>query len=118
MRRFNGVFSRGARKLIFAMALGASINAVADQETNMSEGEALFVEKCAMCHRAMGMGTWQLEQRYSKEQAWLENRESLPPAFVKHVVRNGLGIMFSISRAEVSDPQLELIADYLGKEAP
>lgn len=79
-------------------------------------GKALFEEKCAMCHRAMGMGTWQLERRVAKDVAWLENREDLNVPFVKHVVRNGLGIMFSISRAEVSDPQLDAIADYLAKE--
>lgn len=82
-------------------------------------GKELFEEKCAMCHRDMGMGTMQLMQRYPADQAILENRESLPPEFVEAVVRNGLGIMFSISRAEVSDEQLGKITEYLdnvGKE--
>lgn len=76
-------------------------------------GKDLFEEKCAMCHRERGMGTLHLMRRYPPELAVLENRESLPPEFVEAVVRNGLGIMFSISRAEVSDDQLDKITGYL-----
>lgn len=90
-----------------AVVMAASVTAFAD------EGQDLFVEKCAMCHREGGMGTMQLSTRFEGEQAWLENRENLNKDFVEFVVRNGLGIMFSISKAEVSDPQLARIADYL-----
>lgn len=79
-------------------------------------GKVLFTEKCSMCHRAMGMGTWQLEQRLPKEVAWLENRTDLNSEFVRYVVRNGWGIMFSMSRAEVSDDELDFIAEYLNEE--
>ena len=81
-----------------------------------SEGEQLFVEKCGMCHRDLGMGTMLLMNRIPREQAKLEDRNELPAALVKAVVRNGLGNMFSISRAEVSDEQLDQIARYLSGE--
>lgn len=81
-----------------------------------SEGEQLFVEKCGMCHRDLGMGTMLLMNRIPREQAKLEDRAELPAALVKAVVRNGLGNMFSISRAEVSDEQLDQIARYLSGE--
>jgi len=80
------------------------------------EGEQLFVEKCGMCHRDLGMGTMLLMNRIPREQAKLEDRTDLPAALVKAVVRNGLGNMFSISRAEVSDEQLDQIARYLSGE--
>lgn len=80
------------------------------------EGEQLFVEKCAMCHRDLGMGTVILMSRITPDQAKLEDRIELPAALVKTVVRNGLGNMFSISRAEVSDEQLDKIASYLSGE--
>jgi mono/diheme cytochrome c family protein len=88
-----------------------SFNAIAQ-----SEGEQLFIEKCGMCHRDLGMGTLLLMNRIPREQAKLEDRSELPAELVKAVVRNGLGNMFSISRAEVSDEQLEKIASYLSGE--
>ena len=97
-------------------AILLALPALAFNASAQTEGEALFVEKCAMCHRDRGMGTVQLLSRIPADQARLEDRKFLPAALVKTVVRNGLGNMFSISRAEVSDPQLELIAEYLAKE--
>ena len=76
-------------------------------------GEELFAEKCGMCHRARGMGTGILGRRMSPEIAELEDREDLQGVYIEAVVRNGLNTMFPISRAEVSDPQLKEIAQYL-----
>ena len=95
--------------ITFILALSfVSFNALAQ-----SEGEQLFIEKCGMCHRDLGMGTLLLMNRIPREQAKLEDRIELPAELVIAVVRNGLGNMFSISRAEVSDEQLEKIASYL-----
>jgi len=91
----------------------ASLTARAD-----SEGERLYVEKCAMCHRAGGMGAGLLSRRYPKGQELLENRTNLSAAFVSQVVRHGLNNMPPLSRAEVSDPQLAAIAAYLSKGTP
>jgi mono/diheme cytochrome c family protein len=81
-----------------------------------TSGEGLFGEKCGMCHRVAGMGTGILGRRLSPEQALLENREDLQVPYVKTVVRNGFGVMFPLSRGEVSDAQLDAIADYLAGE--
>jgi mono/diheme cytochrome c family protein len=75
--------------------------------------EALFAEKCGMCHRATGMGTGILGRRLSPELALLENRDDLQPEFIANVVRAGFGVMFPIGRAEVSDAQLHEITTYL-----
>lgn len=99
----------------------ASFTATANQtqvSVSRDSGKALFEEKCAMCHRFLGMGTRKLAENYqvAPEEAWLERRENLPAAYTEYVVRNGKGIMFSLSRAEVSDDQLKAIARYLAKE--
>ena len=78
-----------------------------------NDGPGLFQEKCGMCHRPGGMGTGILGRRMSPELALLENRQDLEGPFLETVVRNGFGIMFPISRGEVSDAQLAVIIDYL-----
>ncbi len=79
---------------------------------NASGGEALYVEYCMMCHGPNGMGTGLL-QRAGRPQAMLEQRGGLPAAFVIAAARNGIGNMPAIPRGEVSDEQLQAIADYL-----
>ena len=76
----------------------------------------LYGEKCGMCHRAGGMGTGILGRRLSAEQALLENRTDLQAIYIETVVRAGSGIMFPISRAEVSDEQLQMLIAYLTRE--
>jgi mono/diheme cytochrome c family protein len=84
--------------------------------TSHSAPEALFVEKCGMCHRQMGMGTVILARRMDPAKAMLEKRSDLTTAYVIASVRNGIGNMPRITRGEVSDPQLEVIAQYLARE--
>jgi len=83
--------------------------------TSHSAPEALFVEKCGMCHRQMGMGTVLLARRMDPAKAMLEKRSDLTAAYVIASVRNGIGNMPRISRGEVSDSQLKVIAEYLTK---
>lgn len=76
-------------------------------------GAALFTEKCAMCHRVMGMGTVLLSRRRDAATAQLEKRTDLTPEFVTAAARAGLGNMPRISRGEVSDADLAAIAAWL-----
>ncbi|HTN60808.1 MAG TPA: cytochrome c [Devosia sp.] len=80
-----------------------------------SPQEALYVEKCSMCHRQMGMGTMLLARRVEKGKEMLESRDDLTVEYVKYVARNGLDNMPRIPRGEVSDEQLDIIAHYLAK---
>lgn len=93
---------------------GMGASAIQDRSSE-SPAEALFVEKCAMCHRQMGMGTVILARRMEREQAMLENRTDLTAELVESVVRQGVGNMPRISRGEVSDEELDAIAQYLAK---
>lgn len=81
-------------------------------------GEALFVEKCGMCHRQMGMGTVILARRMDPKLAMLEARSDLSAEFVAAVARLGIGNMPRISRAEASDTQLAAISSYLTTKEP
>ena len=74
-------------------------------------GEALYVEYCAMCHTANGMGTGLLARR--RDDAQLEQRGDLAAAFVVIAARNGIGNMPAIPRGEVTDEQLQAIGEYL-----
>jgi cytochrome c553 len=109
------------RSLVLAAALmllcAAPLQAEEWISLEKSGGAALFGEKCGMCHRATGMGTGILARRMSPELALLENRPDLQPALIQTAVRNGFGVMFPISRGEVSDEQLQKLVEYLVKEA-
>jgi mono/diheme cytochrome c family protein len=83
-----------------------------------SPDEALFVEKCGMCHRQMGMGTVLLGRRVEPSKAMLEARSDLSTDLIVAAVRSGIGNMPRIARGEVSDAQLARITAYLAKAKP
>lgn len=74
-------------------------------------GEALYLEKCAMCHAPNGMGYGLLGRRL--DQPNLELRDDLTADYVTTAARMGIGNMPAIPRGEVSDAQMKQIADYL-----
>ncbi|MCX7676335.1 MAG: cytochrome c [Alteraurantiacibacter sp.] len=84
----------------------------ASSRPGASGGEALYVEYCIMCHGPTGMGTGLLE-RAGRPQPMLEMRSGMPAAFFVTAARNGIGNMPAIPRGEVSDEQLQAIAEYL-----
>ena len=78
---------------------------------NATGGEALYVEFCAMCHAPNGMGHGLLGRRVDTPD--LEKRGNLPAQYVVLAARQGIGNMPAIPRGEVSDAELQAIADYL-----
>jgi mono/diheme cytochrome c family protein len=89
------------------------------QAAEPESGKALFTQRCGMCHQTNGMGVGLLARRPGDtSKGLLEQREDLSAAVVKVVVRNGISNMPRISRAEVSDPQLAAIAQYLSRGKP
>ena len=110
------------RALIAALLLAGGAAAIAQappapKPTTLSSrpgasgGEALYLEHCASCHAANGMGTGLLARRI--EPALLEARDNLPAAYVVTAARRGIGNMPPIPRGEVSDAELQAIAEYL-----
>ena len=78
---------------------------------NATGGEALYVEFCAMCHAPNGMGHGLLGRRMDTPD--LEKRDNLPAQYVVLAARQGIGNMPAIPRGEVSDAELQAIAEYL-----
>ncbi|MBL8552484.1 MAG: cytochrome c [Hyphomonadaceae bacterium] len=78
-----------------------------------ADSAALYERQCGICHDAGGFGTVMLERRVGAERSVLAQRNDLPPAYVRHVVRNGLRDMPPLTRVELPDADLEAIAQYL-----
>lgn len=78
---------------------------------NARGGEALYVVKCMVCHGPNGMGEGLLGRRL--EIANLEARDDLVADFVIQAARMGIANMPAIPRGEVSDDEMQQIADYL-----
>lgn len=90
-----------------ALAMGATVAMAAD-------GEALYVQHCGFCHDRgpEHPGTVRLADRYPKEASLLD-RDQLPAAFVKVIVRTGLNLMPAFRPGELSDAELDALAQYL-----
>ena len=80
---------------------------------NATGGEKLYVEKCAMCHAANGMGSGLLARRGKGFEPDLEKRTDIAKDYVILAARRGIGNMPQIPKGEVSDAELAQIADYL-----
>jgi len=74
-------------------------------------GQKLYLEHCAMCHVENGMGTGLLARRV--DEPLLEKRKGLGARYVIAAVRTGIGNMPAVPRGELSDADLQAIADYL-----
>ena len=61
------------------------------------------------------MGTVILARRQPRDRAMLEQRDDLTVPFVTLWARNGMGNMPRISRGEVTDEQMAIIASYLAR---
>lgn len=102
------------RLMLLAAVLLLSVSVQAAEP----DGQRLFHSKCAMCHGPVGMGTGLLARRMKPEVAQLEKRDDLSAAYVERAARIGILNMPPITRGDVSDAQLALIARYLSKGKP
>jgi mono/diheme cytochrome c family protein len=75
--------------------------------------EVLFEQKCADCHGPGGWGTRALARRMPPERAELLERESLPAALVRHVVRRGVSSMPPFTPTDLDDKDLDRLARWL-----
>jgi cytochrome c553 len=113
-----GIFgARGAEPKPDGSTVQNPFRGVMQDRSSGSPDEALFVEKCGMCHRQMGMGTVILARRMDRKLAMLEARTDLTAALITVSVRQGIGNMPRISRGELSDAQLTRVSAYLTRNA-
>jgi mono/diheme cytochrome c family protein len=111
--------SKGASMKVIALALVVVMQPLAVFAADGPDGKTLFTQRCGMCHQTNGMGVGILSRRAGDmSKGLLEQREDISAAVVQVVVRAGIGNMPRISRAEVSNPELAAIANYLSKGKP
>jgi mono/diheme cytochrome c family protein len=88
-----------------------------DTASKLAQGKVLFHAKCGYCHLQGGTGTIMLGFRLGKDKALLEDRTDLSAGYIEHVARAGIGSMPRLTRIEVPDGELKLIAAYLTRPA-
>jgi len=78
-------------------------------------GRDVYVHYCADCHEAGEghPGTMQLGVRLGAKNAVLRSRSDLTTDYVKRIVRNGLEMMPPFRPTEITDPELDVLADYV-----
>ena len=100
---------------IAALALAAATPAAAQPVS----GEAVFAKWCAPCH-APGPnhpGTQSLEAKYKGSRPGeLQARTDLTADQVKLFVRHGVSIMPFFRKTEITDPELDALANYLAHQ--
>jgi len=106
-----------------AIAAGVvlSIGALAADQTRIQQGHEVFNKWCAPCHSAGpgNPGTTALETLYQgAKPGALEQRNDLTPETVEYFVRNGVSIMPFFRKTEISDVELEALAEYLARPLP
>lgn len=100
--------------IVFALVLFSSMAAA--QTGAEARGMAVYDHWCAPCH-APGPGhpgTQSLEIKYGGNlPAALTDRTDLTPETVKTFVRNGILLMAPFRKTEITDAQLDDLAEYL-----
>jgi mono/diheme cytochrome c family protein len=98
--------------LIFS---GASL-ALAQDTATLDRGKVVYEYWCQTCHGEGDQypGTVALSVKYGGElPAALEQRTDLTPVLIKTFVRNGVSVMPFFRKTEISDSDLEALAQYL-----
>lgn len=113
--------------LLAAFGLGGSLLARAEQPARAAtraaptaQGKQVFDRWCASCHEPgiRAPGTTALAAKYGKDlPAVLEQRKDLTPEVVAYFVRNGVSIMPTFRKTEISDAELAALAKYLSNGA-
>lgn len=80
-----------------------------------SHGQQLFAQHCAICHASGKLypGYAALLQA-GRQEPDLSRRQDLPAAYIRLVVRQGLGPMLPFNSLQLPDGELEQIVEYLG----
>jgi mono/diheme cytochrome c family protein len=74
-----------------------------------------YENACGPCHANGGLAVRILADRYGAARSLIHQRTDLPVEVVRTIVRSGMGAMLPMSRAEVSDTELDGIAACLAR---
>lgn len=106
------------RPLITAILLMAASSSFAADE-NRDLGKQVYQKWCSACHAPGDLypGTLALRAKYRGALPdTLEQRTDLTPEMVKYYVRNGVSVMPFFRKTEISDVELNAVADFLAKQ--
>ena len=104
-------------RLVLAVA-ALSVATAAHAQTAVERGEALFHHTCFVCHSQGAPAATVLAKRLGPDKALLAQRTDLVPAYIRNVVRKGIGSMPWMTRIEVPDADLAAIVAYLTRNNP
>jgi len=103
------------------MGLVPATESFADPSTEqLVHGKAIYEHWCAPCHAASqhAPGTVALTFKYKREvPPVLVMRQDLDPDMIKYFARNGVSIMPSFRKTEISDPDLDALAEFIATNA-
>ncbi|MEL0081885.1 MAG: cytochrome c [Gammaproteobacteria bacterium] len=93
----------------------ASVPPSERKPVSLETGEELFNHYCFHCHgEGEGKpGATMLAIKHGEEKSIIKGRQDLPAIYIKTVVRDGLLEMPPFRFTEISDEQLDLVADYV-----
>jgi mono/diheme cytochrome c family protein len=78
-------------------------------------GKEVFYRHCVHCHGAGDdmTGTRQLARTRGEDKALLTERDDLPAEYIRMIVRQGLKAMPAFVPSDLTDAQLQALAEYL-----
>ena len=84
------------------------------------DGKAVYDAYCGTCHDAGPghPGTMRLALRLGEDKSVLTQRDDLNKQYVKTIVRQGIMLMPPFRPSEVSDNELDALADFLANAKP
>lgn len=102
------------------LVIGCSKDAEQQQqvaEVEKIDGKLVYDNNCAACHNAGTghPGTMRLAIRLGEEKSVLTDRADLNEQYVRTIVRQGILLMPPFRPSEITDPELDALADYLAK---
>lgn len=102
-----------AAALIAMMMVGTA--RAGDMKDSVSHGKQIFDTQCVFCHgQGLGHPAWQmLALKKGKAKAYIVGRTDLTPLYIKHVVRNGLIEMPPFRVTQISNADLDALAQYI-----
>lgn len=106
-----------ANIVVALAAMAAFAAATTASSDTPNSGKELFDVHCGICHQPHGAGTIALAHRLGPEHSLLADRQDLDAAYVKQVVRTGIGSMPPQTRVDLTDAELEAVAAYLTRPA-
>jgi mono/diheme cytochrome c family protein len=106
---------------LYLLVTGANGASAQPKSDRLAQGKQVYERWCAACHSngVRSPGTIALAAKYGKDMpAALELRRDLTPELVAVFVRNGVSIMPSFRKTEISDAELAALGAYLATRGP